>query len=148
MNWLINLIHYVFFFLISYQEEFQIVKYKLSRISTSRQSSQHCKIQFFSLFGWFFKILPKKTCVTFKMFLLSAQNNYIILSSYVKSEVYVFSWFPGLQNLDISGKLNLELVWKSFSGRNNYLEPPHVFWFSSSRLCGLEKSIKRVGSLN
>ena len=44
------------------------------------------------------------------MFPLSAQNNfYIILSSYVegyvikkfKSKLYVFGWFPGLQNLDI-----------------------------------------------
>ena len=72
------------------------------------------------------------------MFLLSVQNNfYIILSSYAKgyekSESHVFSWFPCLQSLDNFGKLTVELVWKSFSGRKNSLEPP-VFWFSNSRV--------------
>ena len=50
----------------------------------------------------FFLNFALKTCGTLKMLLLSAQNNfYIILSSYVKgyvkSEFYVFTWFPGLQ---------------------------------------------------
>ena len=36
-------------------------------------------------------------------------------------------------------KFIVELVWKSFSGRNNSLEPP-VFWFCSSRFYGLEES--------
>ena len=54
----------------------------------------------------FFKNFALKTCGTLKMLLLSAQKNfYIILSScvkgYVKSEFYVFTWFPGLQNLYI-----------------------------------------------
>ena len=36
-------------------------------------------------------------------------------------------------------KFIVELVWKSFSGRNNSLEPP-VFLFCSSRFYGLEES--------
>ena len=43
-----------------------------------------------------------------KRFLLSAQDNYIILSSYVeghvekiKSEFHVFGWFLGVQNLEV-----------------------------------------------
>ena len=44
-----------FLFLISCQEEFQPVKYYLSRTSASKiWSSKNCKIQFFSLFDWFF----------------------------------------------------------------------------------------------
>ena len=41
------------------------------------------------------------------------------------------------------GRFTVELVWKSFSARNNSLEPP-VFLFSNSRLHGLKESIKRV----
>ena len=37
------------------------------------------------------------------------------------------------------GNIFVELVLKSFSGRNYYLEPP-VFWFSNSFLYGLEES--------
>ena len=78
------------------------------------------------------------------MFLLNAQNNlYIRLSSYAKkfkSEFHVFGWFPGLQNLvGFFGKFTAELVWKSFSGRNNSLEPPD-FLFSNSLPYGLEES--------
>ena len=84
------------------------------------------------------------------MFLLSAQKNfYIKLSSYVKgyvkSEFHVFSWFPCLQNVFFE-KVTVELVWKSFSGRNNSLEPPVSFYFLTVVLYGLEESIKRVWS--
>ena len=53
------------------------------------------------------------------MFLLNPQNNfYIILSSYVEghvikkfmSELYVFDWFPGLQNLDVFWKIYCEAL--------------------------------------
>ena len=33
-------------------------------------------------------------------------------------EFHVFAWFPGLQNL----KFTVELLWKSFSDKNNSLE--------------------------
>ena len=47
------------------------------------------------------------------------------------SEFDVFGWFPGLQNLDgfLMGNFLVVLVWKSFSGRNNSLEPPVFFIF-------------------
>ena len=79
------------------------------------------------------------------MFLLSAQNNfYIILSSYVeghvkkkfKSAFHVVGWFPGLQNVDVFLE---NLLWKSFSSRNNSLEPP-VFGITNSLQYGLEES--------
>ena len=42
-----------------------------------------------------------------------------------KSEFHVCGWFPGLQNLDVFfRKFTAKPVWKSFSGRNNSLEPP------------------------
>ena len=47
-----------------------------------------------------------------------------------KSEFFFFSQFPDLQNLDVFffGNFFVQLVWKSFLGRNNSLEPP-VFDF-------------------
>ena len=45
------------------------------------------------------------------------------------------------------GKFAVELVWKSFSGKNNSLEPPVVLVFNS-RLYDLEESIKRVESFD
>ena len=44
-------------------------------------------------------------------------------------------------------RLSVELVWKSFSGRNNSQEPP-VFSFSNMRFICLEESIKRVESFD
>ena len=63
----------------------------------------------FLAFRAIFLIFAFKTYVSLKKFLLSAQDSfYIILSSYVeghvkkiKSEFYVFGWFPGLQNLEV-----------------------------------------------
>ena len=53
-------------------------------------------------------IFAFKTYASLKRFLLSAQDNYIILSSYVeghvekiKSEFHVFGWFLGVQNLEV-----------------------------------------------
>ena len=44
----------------------------------------------------------------------------------IKSE-FCGSFFPGIQNLDVFfGEIFVELGWKSFSVRNNSLEP-HVF---------------------
>ena len=82
------------------------------------------------------------------MFLLSAQNNvYTILrlfvEGYVKSKSSLnFMYLVGFQASKI-----VELVWKSFSGRNNSLEPL-VFCFCNSRLYGLEESIKKVESFD
>ena len=57
-----------------------------------------------------------------------------------KSEFHVLNWFPGLQLLAVfSGKFTVELVWKSFSGRNNSLELP-IFGFSNSLPHGHEES--------
>ena len=45
------------FFLMSYQEKLQPGKIYLPRISTSRNIKlKNCKIQFFSIFGWFFRL--------------------------------------------------------------------------------------------
>ena len=64
------------------------------------------KFSFLAFLADFFLNFALKTCGTLKMFLFKAENNiYIILSSYVKGYVkpkfHVFSWFHGLQNLDI-----------------------------------------------
>ena len=81
------------------------------------------------------------------MFLLSAQNNfYIILSSYVEGHEQINSSqnFMSLVGFQASNiwmfffKFAAELVWKSFSGRNNFLEPP-VFLFPNSLPYGLEE---------
>ena len=88
-----------------------------------------------------------------KMFLLS--NFYFLLSSYVEDYVkkesilnfmssVLVSWSP--KSRYFFGKFTIELVWKSFSGRNNSLEPS-VFWFSNGRLYDLKESIKRVESI-
>ena len=82
------------------------------------------------------------------MFLLSAQNNVctilrLFVEGYVKSKSSLnFMYLVGFQASKI-----VELVWKSFSGRNNSLEPL-VFCFCSSRLYGLEESIKSVESFD
>ena len=90
-----------------------------------------------------------------KMFLLSTQSNfYFLLSSYVEDYAKKESILNFMSSVLVSlspksryffGKFTMELVWKSFSGRNNSLEPS-VFWFSNGRLYGLEESIKRVES--
>ena len=83
------------------------------------------------------------------MFLLSAQNNfYIILSSYVEEHVKKKNqvWISCLRLVSrppksgcFFGKIFVKLVWQSFLGRNNFLEPP-VFLFSNSLPYGLEES--------
>ena len=56
------------------------------------------------------------------------------------SELYVFGWFPGVQNLDVFfGKFTVEQVLKLFSGRNNSLKPP-VFGSCDSLPYDPEKS--------
>ena len=70
------------------------------------------------------------------MFLLSAQNNfYITLSSYVEGHVKKES---SLKSGCFLGDFFVELIWQSFSGRYNFLEPP-VFCFSNSPPYGLEE---------
>ena len=49
----------------------------------------------------------------------------------LKSEFHVFGLFPGLQNLIFFEKFTAEIVFKSFSCRNNPLEVP-VFGFANS----------------
>ena len=76
------------------------------------------------------------------MFLLSAQNNFcIILSSFVEGYVKKNSslnfmslvGFQASKSGSFFGKCYVELVWKSFSGRNRFL-------FSNSLLYDLEES--------
>ena len=90
------------------------------------------------------------------MFLLSVQNNFytilrLFVEGYVKSKSSLnFMYLVGFQASKIwmlFGKFAVELVWKSFSGRSNSLEPL-VFCFCNSRLYGLEESIKRVESFD
>ena len=128
MYLLITLKYKILFYLIPYQEEFQPVKYYLSRIITSRNiklTKKKCKIQFLSCFCWFFLNFTFKTYGTLKMFLLSAQNNsYIVSSSYVEGHLKQnlsldfmlnFGWFPALQNLGVFWKLTVEQILKPFS---------------------------------
>ena len=98
------------------------------------------KFSFVVFLDDFFFNFALKTYGTLKMFVLCAYNNfYIILSSYLKEHVQKNSslnFMPpvGFQASEIwmfFWKFTAELVWKSFSGRNNSLEPP-VFWFSNS----------------
>ena len=93
-------------------------------------------------------MMTLKTYGTLKMFLLSAQNNfYVILSSYVKGHVKENQlWISCLWLVSSSPKSRwffreffVDLVRKSFSGRNNSREPP-VFWFSDSLPYVLEES--------
>ena len=69
---------------------------------------------------------------------------FICIRAYEKKilpEVHVFDGlFPGLQNLDIFlEKFTVELISKSFSGRNNSVKVPS-FVFSNSLPHDLEKS--------
>ena len=92
-----------------------------------------------------------KTYYTLKMFLLSAQNNFLYYIKFIcrraqdkkfKSETYVCSWFPDLQNLDVFfGKLTVEQVLNFFPGRKNSLELP-VLGFCDSLPYDLEETIE------
>ena len=105
-----------FLFLISCQEEFQPVKYYLSRISTSKiWSSKNCKIQFFSLFDWFFKNFAFETYGILKMFLFSAQNNfYITLSSYVEGHMKKSSNLSFMSLVCFQASKVWMFFWKNF----------------------------------
>ena len=59
----------------------------------------------------------------------------------IKSELYVFGWFPGLQNQDFFGNYTAEQVLKSFSGRNHSLKLP-VLGFCDSLPYDLEEPIE------
>ena len=118
--------YYIFFFLISYQEQFQPVKYYLSKSNTSRNVKLKILLKFSFLVFWLISFSSAlNTYGTLKMSLLSIQTlSYIIVSSYIEAsmkklqfEFHVFSSFPGLQNLDVFfGKFAGELVLKSLSG--------------------------------
>ena len=82
------------------------------------------------------------------MFLLSAQNNfYIVLSSYVQGHVKKYSGLNFMSSVDFHAskiwmsfwKIGFEQVSKSFSGRNNSLEPS-VFRLSNSLPYGVDES--------
>ena len=106
MNLLISLKYLNLFFPVSYQEEFQPVKYYVSRISTSRNVKlKIVKFSFLASSAFFFLNFALKTYGTLKMFL---NNFYIISSSYVEEHVkkdsslnFVFGRIPGFQNLDV-----------------------------------------------
>ena len=72
------------------------------------------------------------------MFLLSGKTNFYI-TEFVCKRLWVM-WnlnfmssvvFQAPKTYIFFGNLTAELVWKLFSGRNNSLQPPTVFWFSS-----------------
>ena len=96
------------------------------------------KIQFFSLFHWFFFFFLSfvlNTYVTLKLFFSCAQNNFYIEFIWrrackikSKSEFHVFSRFPGLQNLDVFLE---NLLQSKFWNHLISLEAP-VFLFSNS----------------
>ena len=90
-----------------------------------------------------------KTYCTLKMFLLSAQNRYVILSSYTEGHVkkiqvlilclLLFLSLP--KSRSFFGKFTEEQVLKSCLYRNNSLNPP-AFGFCDSVSYDLEESIE------
>ena len=107
---------------------------------------ENFKIQFCSLFGWFFKNFAHKTYGTLKMFLLSTTNNFsIILYLYVhvqkNSSLNFMSLFVSRPPISACffGNIFKELFWKSLLGRKSSLELP-VFWFSNIPPYDLEES--------
>ena len=85
-----------------------------------------------------------KSYGTFKMFLLSAQNNlYIILSPYVEGYLKKIQvWISCLRLVSrppkpgcFFEKFTAEKVFKSFSGRNNSWEPPGFGCSNSFSFC-------------
>ena len=86
----------------------------------------------------FLKNFAPKICGTLKMFLLSGKTNFYIIK-FICKRLWV-TWnlnlmssvvFQASKTYIFFGNLTAELVWKSFSGRNNSLQSPTVFWFSS-----------------
>ena len=82
------------------------------------------------------------------MFLLSAQNSYVILSSYTeghvkKTQVLILClllFFSLPKSRNFFGKFNEEQIFKSFLDRNNSLKSP-AFGFCDSVSYDLEESI-------
>ena len=72
------------------------------------------------------------------MFLLSGKTNFYIIKFKCKRLWVMWNLnfmssvvFQASKTYIFFGNLTAELVWKSFSGRNNSLQPPTIFWFSS-----------------
>ena len=95
-----------------YQEVFQPVSYYLSRITTSRNTKLKIflKFSFFLSFPpilfwfcpqnlWQFEYVPIKCPKIF--FILYEFICRIVCEKEFEAEFNVFSWFPGLQNLDV-----------------------------------------------
>ena len=119
----------------SYQEQFQPVKYYFSRISTCRNTKlKNCKKFSFLVFSTDFSF-ALNTYGTLNMFLLSVQTNFCILywvhmykSIWKKNLVWgLCLWFVSRspKSWRFFEKFTVELVLKSFSGRNNSVEA----WF-------------------
>ena len=117
------------------KNSFNMLNY-LSRISTLRNinlTSKNHKIQFFSLFGWFFLNFAFKTHGTLKMLILGAQDNFhFILSYYVeghlkKIQIWI-SFFPMISRPRKSWffleTYTVQQVLKPFSDRYNPLGLP------------------------
>ena len=86
---------------------------------------------------WQFRGVPIKCSNQFSYYI-----EFICRRAYqIKILVWVSShgWFPGLQSLDVFGKLTAELLLKSLSGRNKSLEVP-PFFFSNGLPYDLEES--------
>ena len=82
MDLIFTLKYYIFFFLISYQEYFQPVKYYLSKSNTSRNVKLKILLKFSFLVFWLISFSSAlNTYGTLKMSLLSIQTiSYIIVS--------------------------------------------------------------------
>ena len=92
MDLLIILKYLIFFFLVSYQENFQLVKHlsKISILINIKLKKLQNLVQAFWLIFYHFAL---KACDTLKMFLLSAQNNFILYG------VHIYSLQISLQQL-------------------------------------------------
>ena len=147
MALLITLKYWIFFFLISYQKEFHPVKYCLSRISTSRNIKfKRLQNFIFLAFGWFLKFCPQNLwhfedvpikCP--KQFLYYIEFIYRRTCEKEASLNFMSSACKPTKSGCFFGKFTVQQVLKSFSGRNNSLEPS-IFGCSDSLPYGLEES--------
>ena len=134
-----------FFFLLSYQEEFQLVKYYFSGISIS-VNIKHKKLQnpVFQPFWLIFLKFCSQNLLHCEDVPIKCPKQFLFYDEFIcrracikkfKSKFHVFGWFPGLQNVCFFEKFTAEQVLKPFLGRNNFLKPSFFGVCDSLRFC-------------
>ena len=140
MNLLITSIYYFFYFS-NIPGGVQLVKYDLSRISTSRNIKLKKPLkfsflvfsadffEFYTQYLWLFEYVPNKCPNQFLYYI-----EFIFRRAYEKNLSLSFMfWFISRPQKSgcFFGKFTADLVLKEFLGKNNFLEVP-VFGFSNS----------------